>query len=102
MPSTEDIKAKICLDITNPEYPLRQFLEWMEHEQRKEVLRELEKVQRELDEDVSVWRQAAAYGNVSKELNRANRWCLYCAQLRAYYQAVLKDPKVAESVLNIL
>jgi hypothetical protein len=102
MPSTEDIKAKISLNLNSPDYPLRQFLDWIEREQHKEVLRKLEQVQRELYEDVEVWRRAAAYGNVNEALSQANRWCLYCAQVRAYYQAVLKDPKVARGMLGSL
>lgn len=87
MPSTEDIKAKLCLNIDTPEYPLEHFLKWIEREHNKEVLRQLEQVQRELYQDVRIWQEAEAFGNASPARRQANRWCLYCAQVRAYYQA---------------
>ncbi len=91
MPSKEEIKAKLCINSTSLDYPLENFLEWVEQQHYREVLRHLEQIQQELYADERTWREASAHGNVSKAQAQASRWCFYCAQLRAYYEGVLGE-----------
>lgn len=77
------IKAKICINRLTANYPLGDFVRWVEREHiRLPVLAVLlERIQKELDAE------AAACGQL---INRY--WCLYCGQVRAYYQAIIREP----------
>jgi hypothetical protein len=92
MPSTEDIKAKICTETTSPNYPLGTLVDWAEREHHREMLRHLRQIQMELYEEEQAWVEAAAFGNVSTAKARASRWSFYCAQAKAYYQAIVDEP----------
>ena len=77
------IKAKICINRLTANYPLGDFVQWVEREQISLPLLTvlLERIQKELDAE------AAACGQL---INRY--WCLYCGQVRAYYQAIIREP----------
>ncbi len=78
------IKAKICINRLTANYPLGDFVQWVEREQISLPLLMvlLERIQKELDAE------ATACGQL---VNRY--WCLYCGQVRAYYKAIINDPQ---------
>ena len=101
MPTKDDIKAKLCIDTTVPNFPLGPFVEWVELQYNREILRHLEQIQQELSAEERAWRDAAPFGKVTGDLERASRWSLYCAQAKAYYTAITHDPANKE-VLGFL
>ncbi len=100
MPLKEDVRAKICIDISAPHYPLANFVGWVEsslasptREGNRKILRYLTEIQNELNSDAQEWREAEADSPVQqKEIlehrARSTRWCFYCAQVRAYYEGI--------------
>lgn len=88
----QTIKAKICLSVMTPKYPLWEFVAWAEDIDRNVLLRYLEDIQRELDEELLL----AVLGNSIKEPGSYqplhSYWCLYCVQIRKYYQAIVRHP----------
>ena len=93
MLSKDEIKAKLSISTLTPNYPIGSFVDWVERQYNREVLQLLEEVQRELYTEERAWQKAAAHGKVSEEVARIGHWCFYCAQVRAYYQAVVHDPQ---------
>ncbi|ARU29454.1 hypothetical protein [Cellvibrio sp. PSBB006] len=77
------IKAKICINRLTANYPLGDFVQWVEREQISLPLLMvlLERIQKELDAEVT------ACGQLMNHY-----WCLYCGQVRAYYQAIIREP----------
>jgi hypothetical protein len=102
MPSTEDIKAKICTETTSPNYPLGTLVDWAEQEHHREMLQHLRQIQMELYEEEQAWTEAAAFGNVSTAKARASRWSFYCAQAKAYYQAIVDQPSSKKCLKALL
>jgi hypothetical protein len=101
MPSTEDIRAKICIESTSPNYPLSTLVDWAEREHHREMLRHLRQIQLELYEEEQVWSQAA-FGDVSTALERTSRWSFYCAQAKSYYQAIVDAPSNKKRLGSLL
>jgi hypothetical protein len=91
MPSTEDIKARICTVATSPDYPVDTLVAWAEREHHREMLRCLQQIELELYEEELAWSEAAAFGNVTTASERTTRWRHYCAQVKAYYQSIVGE-----------
>lgn len=87
------IKAKICIDRLTANYPLGDFVQWVEHEQIRLPLLMvlLERIQKELDAETNARSQLIT-----------RYWCLYCGQVRAYYKAIINDPQCKERLSFLL
>lgn len=101
MPLKQTIKAKICLVAMTPNYPLQEFVEWAEGIDKTVLLDYLEHIQRELEGELLL----AVSDNPIKEQEayqtQHSYWCLYCAQVRKYYQAIVRNP-CCKSALSFL
>jgi len=95
------IKTKICLDIMTPNYPLGEFVQWAEPIDKHALLRYLDTIQQELEEE----QRALKCNDFSHEQHTFQAlhkyWCFYCEQIRKYYKAILRDP-CCESDLSFL
>lgn len=97
----QTIKTKICLVTMTPNYPLKEFVTWAESIDKYVLLHYLDDIQRELEEEQLLLDVA----NPTKEQHSYqilhSYWCLYCAQVRKYYRAIVKNPccKLALSFL---
>ena len=86
------IKTRICLPGTSPNYPLKEFVEWAEPIEKHTLLAWLDEVQAELDaEDARWWQRRLEQASAPYPVQQGY-WCLYCAQIRAYYRAVIRNP----------
>jgi hypothetical protein len=97
----QTIKAKICLATIAPNYPLREFVEWAENIDKRVLLHCLEDIQQELEEEQNSLTPgySASGENIDPLLQRY--WCLYCAQVKKYYSAIVRNPSI-KSVLSFL
>ncbi len=97
----QTIKTRICLASVTPNYPLREFVAWAESIDKYVVLHYLDDIQRELEEEQLL----LECSNPTKEQNAYQTlhsyWCLYCAQVRKYYRAILRNP-CCKSALSFL
>ena len=97
----QTIKAKICLESTMPNFPLREFVAWAESIDKAVLLHYLGDIQRELEEE----QLALVSGNPTKAQSAyqilLGYWCLYCEQVRKYYRAILRNP-CCKSALSFL
>ncbi|PUA27283.1 MAG: hypothetical protein B0W54_11820 [Cellvibrio sp. 79] len=84
-----------------PKYPLQEFVVWAEDIDRNVLLSYLDDIQQELDEELLL----AVLGNSMKGQGSYQAlhsyWCLYCAQIRKYYQAMVRHP-CCKSALSFL
>ncbi len=84
----ETLKAKICISSLEPNFPLRDFVEWVELLDKQQVLQLLDEIQIELDA------QEQNEKNISDPPHPLQGyWCFYCAQVRSYYRSIIRDPK---------
>lgn len=99
----ECIKQKICLLNMVPNYPLGEFVKWIETEQIEIPVLSLllDELQAELDAESH---SANHNHTLCSSQFRATRgyWCLYCSQVRAYYKAIIHDPNNKERLLFLL
>lgn len=102
MLSKEVIKARLCIETSSKDFPLATFLEWVDLQCRRQVLRYLEEIEQEFQVEEQTWREAAAFGNVSKAQAQVRYWSFHCRQLMAYYQAVIDDPKNKKHFRSLL
>lgn len=97
----ESIKNKICLVQLTPNYPLGEFVRWVEAREIDTALLTvlLDSLQRELEaEALSLSRSYVP----SHAQSMCGYWCLYCAQVRAYYKAIIRDPDCKEQLSFLL
>lgn len=99
----ERIKNKICLIKMTPNYPLGDFVRWIEAEHIDLALLSalLEEIQHELDNEAEVaGNSRSPYAAQHQAIK--GYWCLYCSQVRAYYKAIIRDPNCRESLSFLL
>lgn len=88
MSTKEILKAKICINKVEPNFPLRELLEWAELFDNQQVLNLLDEIQLELDAQEQQIRN-----NISDPCcTLQGYWCFYCAQVRAYYRSIIRNP----------
>lgn len=92
MPLKEVIKSKVCLISITPNYPLLDFVKWAENIDSHELLLHLDEIQIELDKEEASLRQINWQTGISSYQLLQSYWCLYCAQIRAYYRAIIRHP----------
>ena len=97
----QTIKTKICLASITPNYPLREFVAWAESIDKYVLLHYLDDIQRELEEEQLALDVANPTKEQSSYQTLHNYWCLYCAQVRKYYRAILRHP-CCKSALSFL
>lgn len=89
MSAKEILKAKICIDSLEPNFPLREFAEWADMFDKQGVLLLLDEIQNELNTQKQEYHQ-----NISDpHFTLQGYWCFYCAQVRAYYRSIIRDPR---------
>lgn len=86
MSMKEMLKTKICINSVEPNFPLREFVECTELYDKQQVLQLLDEIQIELD-----MQQSRRYVPESRQALQAY-WCFYCAQARAYFRSIIRDP----------
>lgn len=89
MSTKEALKAKICIQKLEPNFPLREVVEWAEALDKQQVLLLLDEIQTELDTQAQQNRQNTA---TEKDKVLLSYWCFYCAQMRSYYRSIIRDP----------
>lgn len=92
MPLKDSIKSKICLISIKPNYPLLDFVKWAENIDAHLLLQYLDEIQAELDTDETEMRQINSQTEVNSYQVLQGYWCLYCAQIRSYYRAIIRHP----------
>ena len=85
------IKAHICIATTSANYPLGDFVDWAASFNKYELLNYLDHIQQELDDEAEHLRYSP-YENDATATTLRGYWCMYCAQIRAYYRAILNNP----------
>lgn len=85
----ESIKTKICIIRLEPNFPLREFVEWAEALDKQLVLQILDEIQIELD----MQEQQNPRNLSASHCAMFGYWCFYCAQARAYYRAIIRNPQ---------
>ncbi len=89
MSTKEILKEKICINKLEPNFPLRELLEWAELFDKQQVLRLLDEIQNELDaQEKQIRNNVSDHGCTLQKY-----WCFYCAQVRAYYRSIIRDPQ---------
>lgn len=90
----DTIKNKLCLSDITPNYPLRDLVEWLDTLKisASALIHLFDEIQEELDKEAAL-HSASTLSSDSKNLMMKRYWCLYCAQVRSFYNAVLRDPE---------
>lgn len=89
----EQIKNKICLLNMTPNFPLGDFVKWVEESHIDIPLLSflLDSIQEELDAEAKAFPTRCISDDIQSQVMKGY-WCLYCSQVRAYYQAIVRDP----------
>lgn len=95
------VKAKICLDVMTPGYPLQEFVEWAEGIEKNVLLHYLDEIQCELEGELLLAVSDYPIKEQGSFQTRHSYWCSYCAQVRKYYQAIVRNP-CCRSALSFL
>jgi hypothetical protein len=98
MPLKQAIKAKIYLGAMIPGYPLQEFVEWAEGIEKNVLLHYLDEIQCELEGELFL---AVSDNSIKEQGSLQTRHSLYCAQVRKYYQAIVRNP-CCRSALSFL
>jgi len=101
MPLKQTIKAKICLPAITPNYPLREFVSWAENIDKHVLLHYLEDIEQELEEEQISLTQCQSNSDKSIDPILQGYWRLYCAQVKKYYSAIVRNPSI-KSALSFL
>lgn len=99
----ECIKNKICLINLTPNYPLGEFVRWVEASQIEISLLSvlLDEIQTELDVEARIHSAPHLPGGTQYRAVKGY-WCLYCSQVRAYYQAIIRAPDCKQQLSFLL
>lgn len=91
----EQIKNKICLLNITPNFPLGDFVKWVEESHIDIPLLSvlLDSIQAELDAEAKAKAfPSSCISDAIQSRVMKGCWCLYCSQVGAYYQAIIRDP----------
>lgn len=83
------LKTKICINELQPNFPLREIVEYADAWDKQYVLQLLDEIQSELEEQVHLSYQ---HSLVERDKILHSYWCFYCTQARSYYRAIIRNP----------
>lgn len=81
MITKEEVRMRICAGRQEQRFPLKEFITWAEQRYHLEIAHVLGELQKDLQEDEQLWREAG----VAKEVQRTRVWRSVVERLRFYY-----------------